>query len=285
MRAIDPGKTSRPSRVDPGVAPMLQWIKIADLVVDDSYQRELKPGNWKAIKRIAEHFRWSRFSPVFVAPVEGGKFAVIDGQHRTHAAAICGMAEVPCQVVQMSREEQAASFAAVNGMVTKVTTWQIYKAALSAGEDWAVNAAAIASESGCRLMTANASHWTKKPGEIYGVTSFRRIVESRPRESVVKALSLLMATEGYRDNSDVWDSSILLPLLLALTVRGPLLDHPKLRTALEEFDLWAMIDAIQAETKERIRKGLPYSPKKEQLETRFGDWLDTRFPQRMAVPA
>ena len=134
MRPIEFVREQRPMTVNPGSAPILQWVKIVDLVVDDRYQRDLKFGNWKAIRRIAQNFKWSRFSPVFVAPVEGGKFAIIDGQHRTHAAAICGFSEVPCQVVHMSRDEQAAAFAAVNGLVTKVTLWNIYKAALVAAE-------------------------------------------------------------------------------------------------------------------------------------------------------
>ncbi|MBI1620099.1 ParB N-terminal domain-containing protein [Aquamicrobium zhengzhouense] len=148
MRSIDVTKLKRPANVDSGPAPMLQWIRIEQLVVDDSYQRDLKAGNWKTIQRIAEAFRWSRFSPVFVAPVEGGRFAIIDGQHRTHAAAICGFAEVPCQVVQMSLEEQAASFAAVNGLVTKVTLQQIFKAALTAGETWAIECDRICRDAG-----------------------------------------------------------------------------------------------------------------------------------------
>ena len=118
MRTIETGTNHAPSSVDAGPAPMLQWLPLASLVVDDSYQRELKRGNWSAIRRIADNFKWSRFSPVFVAPVEGGRYAIIDGQHRAHAAAICGFDEVTCQIVQMSREEQAASFAAVNGLVT-----------------------------------------------------------------------------------------------------------------------------------------------------------------------
>lgn len=137
LRPVCIEKQSPVGDVDPGAAPMLQWLPISSLVVDDGYQRDLKAGNWKAIRRIAAAFSWSRFSPVFVAPVEGGLYAIIDGQHRTHAAALVGIDTVPCQIVQMDPREQAASFAAINGLVTKVTIWNIYKAALAAGEAWA----------------------------------------------------------------------------------------------------------------------------------------------------
>ena len=131
-RKIEFARVDRPADVAPGSAPQLAWLDIASLVVDESYQRDLKPQGWRAIRTIAAHFRWSMFSPVFVAPVEGGLYAIIDGQHRTHAAAICGFSQVPCQIVQMTRTEQAAAFAAVNGTVTQVSAGQIFKAALAA---------------------------------------------------------------------------------------------------------------------------------------------------------
>ena len=106
----------RPPSIEPGPAPMLQWIDIELLVVDESYQRELRADNMKAIRRIAERFDWSKFSTVHVAPIEGGRFAIIDGQHRTHAAAACGFSQVPCQVTPMDRTRQAAAFAAINGL-------------------------------------------------------------------------------------------------------------------------------------------------------------------------
>ena len=74
-------------------APMLAWIKIADLAIDDDYQRPLNPGNWLAIRKIAEAFRWGRFGPVLVSPIEAGRFAVIDGQHCCHAAALRACAD------------------------------------------------------------------------------------------------------------------------------------------------------------------------------------------------
>ncbi|MBV5268721.1 MAG: ParB N-terminal domain-containing protein [Afipia sp.] len=173
MRAISILPSDVLSGVHPGPAPMLQWLKIADLVIDDSYQRELRRTNWTAIRKIASAFTWSRFSPVFVAPVEGGKYAIIDGQHRTHAAAMCGFEDVPCQIVQMSAAEQADAFAAVNGMVTKITSLQIFKAALAAGSGWATELRDLAQKAGCEVRTSNGSSDAKRPGQIYAVSAFR----------------------------------------------------------------------------------------------------------------
>jgi hypothetical protein len=89
------------------------------LVVDTEYQREIGRKGATNVMQIAEHFDWSKFAPVVVAPVEGGRFAIVDGQHRTTAAMLREIKEVPCQVVQADRAKQAAAYAAVNGNITK----------------------------------------------------------------------------------------------------------------------------------------------------------------------
>lgn len=248
---------------DAGPAPMLQWVEIEQLVIDDGYQRPLASHNWKSIRQIADGFKWSRFSPVLCAPVEGGMFAIIDGQHRTHAAAMCGYKSVPCQIVQMSPVEQAASFAAVNGNVTKVTTLNLLKAALAAGEPWAVECNNIALEGGCKLMLSNGSSEAKKPGQIFAAKMFRKLVESRPREAIIKSLNILMQAEGYRDNSDIWDGGILESTLLAMTEVPEYLDRDDFVSFLELYDIWEAIDGIEAENKRRIGSGKPKISRKE----------------------
>jgi len=91
------------------------------LLVDTEYQREIGRRGAVNVVQIAEHFDWSKFAPVIVAPVAGGHFAIVDGQHRTTAAMLRDIKEVPCQLVQADRAKQAAAYAAVNGNVTKTT--------------------------------------------------------------------------------------------------------------------------------------------------------------------
>ena len=280
---VRPNGPETPSK--PGPAPMLQWVKIDDLVVDDSYQRDLKPGNWKAIKAIAADFKWSRFSPVFVAPVEGGKFAIIDGQHRTHAAAMCGFDQVPCQVVQMSPEEQAAAFAAVNGIVTKVTTFQIYKAALAAGEAWATEIHGVALEAGCRVMTSNASMFSKKPGEIYSIVRMRKLIEQHKAGNVSRALSILRQAEGFRDDAEYWDGSIIIPMVEALCERPPVLSNSVAPASVSDFDVFGAIDRIRQEVRERRVRGLPSIGVANAFRAAFIAFLDKKLPARMALPA
>lgn len=284
FRKVEAPKLKDMQAVEPGPAPMLQWLRIEDLVIDEAYQRSLQRGNWAVIRRIAANFRWSRFSPVFVAPVEGGAYAIIDGQHRCHAALLCGHSEVPCQIVPMDGREQAEAFAAVNGMVTKITTWNLYKASLAAGEEWAVRCDRMARSAGCEIMTANKSHWSKKPGEIYGVKSFRNLVQGRDEETVVEALRFLRRCEGWGQDAAYWDTGLLIPVLAALIERKHVLAADRFQMAFEQFDIFSVIDADKQERRERIRKGLNYVPKSETLRAAILEWIDRSFPQRIGLP-
>lgn len=267
--------------VDPGPAPMQQWLNIADLVIDDSYQRDLKRGNRGAIRRIAEQFKWSRFSPVFVAPVEGGKYAIIDGQHRTHAAALCGFDSVPCQIVQMTREEQAASFAAVNGLVTKVTAWNILRAAMVAGEDWAVECSRICAAADCTLMTRNGTSSEKQPGEIYAVQLIKKHVTAGDARAVTLTLSGLRRSE-FGSTSEAWGNDVLKPVLMAVCDRPWLVKAGvDLAGFFDAFDIWDAQDKAIDFIKAKRRQGVTDISRFDIVASRIGDRLDVAFPQRI----
>jgi len=185
----------------------------------------------------------------------------------------------------MDRREQAEAFAAVNGMVTKVTTWNLYKASLAAGEEWAVRCDRIARKAGCEMMAQNKSHWSKKPGEIYGVKTFRNLVQGRDEEVVVKALSFLMGCEGWGQDAAYWDAGMFVPVLSALIERPHVFSVQGFRAAFEMFDIFAVVDADKQERRERIRKGLDYQPKSETLRAAILEWVDKSFPQRIGLPA
>lgn len=285
MRAVDIPKRFKTVACSPGPAPMLQWIGIDKLVIDDGYQRELKGGNWTAIQRIALGFTWSRFSPVFVAPVEGGRYAIIDGQHRTHAAALCGLSEVPCQIVQMDRTEQAASFAAVNGLVTKVTIWNIYKAALVAGESWAVACRDTCADAGCTLMERNNTTEEKKPGEVYAIGLVRGFVRDGHRAAVTAVLSGLRGS-AFGETADAYTNQILRPLFDAVSTRPRLLHPPRdLSGFMDDFDIYAAIDAADETAKRRRRAGFAGVTRYDLAAAAIGDALDERFPATALIAA
>lgn len=204
----------------PGPAPMLQWIALDRLVIDEAYQRPLAKGNWKSIETIAGNFRWSRFGPVLVAPVEGGMFAVIDGQHRIHAAALCGITEVPAMVVQVGTEEQSRAFAWINSQAIRVTVFHVYKAAIAAGEDWAVRAEAAVSAAGCRLMTYNTTGSQKQARQVYCIGFIRKQIEAGNDWAVTLGIQSVASTPSLGDRPVAYTDYLLRPWILAVVDSG-----------------------------------------------------------------
>lgn len=182
------------SEFSPGPAPILNWIETEKLVVDTAYQREIGRRGALNVHQIAENFDWSKFAPVIVAPVEGGMFAIVDGQHRTTAAMIRGQQQVPCQVVQADRAKQAAAYAAVNGNITKTTAQQLYHARLAAKDDGAVALAEVCAAANVEVIRRNIPLLALKPGQTQAVTALARCLNVYGRETLITALQCITQT-------------------------------------------------------------------------------------------
>ena len=227
-------------------APVLDWLPIAQLVVDDRYQRPLTRTGWQTIRRIAESFRWSRFSPVLVAPVAGGLWSIIDGQHRTHAAAICGHDKVPCMSVHMDTAEQAHAFAAVNGLVTRITVHHVFKAARAAGETWAIMSERAVAAAGCTLMTYNKTTAEKGCGEVFCIGLIRQLVTLGHGAAVTAVLTALRQIDGDK-RVPLYSDYILRPLMTALA-SDPEFMRLDLVAVLRANDPFLVLDRIRRES-------------------------------------
>lgn len=181
-------------KVDVGAAPMLKWLKIGELVVDPSYQRDVFGTGRKNILRIAREFDWSKFSTVIVAPVEGGLFAVVDGQHRTTAAALRGIQKVPCQVIVADRAKQAAAFAAINAVVTAMSAMQIHAAKVAAGDPTAVALNKACARAGVVICRYPIPANKMKVGETLAAGTLYRLLDRYGDEVLSAALACITKT-------------------------------------------------------------------------------------------
>ena len=220
-------------------APQLMWVDIASLVIDESYQRPIADGNKQAIKRIAGDFQWSRFSPVLVAPVAGGRYALIDGQHRAHAAALCGFDSIPAMVTLVAPEEQALAFIEINTRQIRVGREQVYRAALSAGAAWAVACRDAVEAADCRLMATRYSTAAKKPGMVFAVALIQRMIETGRAEAVTRALKALMVYDSASVAN--FSNDLLTPWVSAVAESDA--EVPTLVAALKVKRPWLVIDA------------------------------------------
>ena len=238
LRSVDVSDL-QPVDPRPQAAPQLMWVDVVDLVIDERYQRPLTASNKAAIRRIAQDFQWSRFSPVLVAPVAGGRYALIDGQHRAHAAALCGFQSIPAMVTLVAPEEQALAFIEINTRQIRVSAQQVYRAALTAGEPWAIACRDAVEAGGCRLMATNYATATKKPGMVFAVSLIRRQVGQGKGAAVTRALTALMEYDSASVAN--FSNDLLDPWISAAAERGA--DVPALLAALRSKRPWLVLEA------------------------------------------
>ena len=274
MRALLTDGLAVPPPRDPGPEPAMEWLPVDQLVIDPEYQREVNKTGRRAIEQIAARFEWTKFGAVTVAPVSLGRFAIIDGQHRVTAAKLVGIARVPCVIQALDRAGQAAAFSAINGSVVKITPNAIYRAALAAGEGWAIAAERACKAAGCRLMTSNRSAAMKDAGEIYAVGMIRELIERHGEAAVTKALAAYRQS-AYGDLAIAWTGPLLLAWITAVaTTKGAAqLAARDLATFHEDFDMLEHDDAAAAEIRELRRAGKPAAPRWQLLSHRIADAL------------
>jgi hypothetical protein len=188
--------TNPQSEFSPGPAPFLQWIEVDKLVVDSEYQREIGKRGAANVQQIAENFEWSKFAPVIVAPIEGGQFAIVDGQHRTSAAILRDQKAVPCQVVQADRAKQAAAYAAVNGSITKTTAQQLFHAKVAARDAQALQLSEVCVAAGVEIVRKNLNQSQAKSGQTQAVTALSRCLAVYGRDTLITALQCITQTGG-----------------------------------------------------------------------------------------
>jgi hypothetical protein len=246
LRPIAQPETTIPLREQP--APMLDWVKIADLRIDDRYQRPLTARNWAAIRAIAANFQWTAFTPIMCAPIEGGLYAVIDGQHRAHAAALCGIERVTATIVPVSPKDQAIAFVAVNSGI-KVSAHQTFRAQLAAQTPEALAIAEACEEAGCTALTYPPSSNSRKPRELSNIGFLRACITKGQRAELVIALKAITAhdTQG---KAALYTDYILAPLVGAILKSG-VTDPARITRALNKRNPFKTLEAAERIAKEQ----------------------------------
>jgi hypothetical protein len=230
-----------------GAAPYMDWIEVKRLVTDKTYQREISRAGSINVERIAEYFEWAKFSPVIVAPVEGGMFSIIDGQHRATAAMLRGIEKVPCEIVHIDRARQAEAFAAINGNITRVSAQAVYYARLTGKDPEAEEMARVLSAAEVTVCRGAKTLRTMKRGETNAVGAISKLLTKFGPETVISALQCI--TQTGSGNPGFLRAMIIEPLCVVLH------RNPKWRDSgerlLREMDAFDFIEAWDAAVKER----------------------------------
>ncbi len=220
---------------DPGPVTMLDWRPIALLRVDPSYQRTIGQKGAATIRKIVAEFDWSKFAPVIVAPIAGGLYAIVDGQHRTTAALARGLETVPCCIALLDRASQAAAFAAINGQVTAMHATQLFHAKVAAGDPDATALAKICAAAGVRILRSPRAAAQMKRGDTIAAGALQALSARENPERLTLALKCVVQT---RDGNPGYLRAPVLRAFMDLFATHPdfAADEGALLDAVDGFD-------------------------------------------------
>jgi hypothetical protein len=176
---------------DPGEVPVLDWLDVSLLDVDALYQR---PEDEKRVAKIAEGFRWDRFGALVVAPKEGGRFSIIDGQHRARAAQLHpSVTVVPAVIITADGvAEEAASFVGINAERKNTSALELFFAHLATGDEDAETVRQVCDRAGIRIPKHPQVY---KPGDCIAVAAIQAMIGRRGAMRARQLLEILAKAE------------------------------------------------------------------------------------------
>lgn len=184
----------------PGTLPSLDWLPINALIVDQRYQRDAKRKvSLDHVIKIAEAFSWRYFQPPTVAPIGGGQYAILDGQHRFDACRLVdGIDKVPCYIVEAPEiRDQAKTFVAVNTTRMAVNSCQLFHAKVAAGDPDALHVKAVLDEAGLSVPRNSLNRGDIKPMQTLATGQILKLLHLYGDRPVKSALGVLV--DAYRE--------------------------------------------------------------------------------------
>lgn len=180
-----------------GTMPSIEWVHVAELAVDHSYQRSIdNDPSRRLIASIAANFDWRLCVPLVVSRRSDGSKVIIDGQHRW-AAAVCrgDLPQLPCCLFTYENpEDEARMFIVANRARKAINRLDDFHAALAATDEDSLEIMRLVAEA--RLTIArNTSSTSWKPGEVAFTSSIAKALR-RHGESIVSA-ALTAMSEAY----------------------------------------------------------------------------------------
>ncbi|GAA2871804.1 hypothetical protein GGQ99_000981 [Aminobacter niigataensis] len=174
---------------DIGQKPVLEWVDVGLIDVDGNYQREIKP---HLVDKILRGFSWSKFGAIVLSRQEGGRFAVVEGQHRWKAACMHpSVTDVPAVIVTHDgTKSEAESFLAINRDRMAVTSVEQYWAGLTAGDDTAIAISNVLQASGCDVVPAQGHY---RPNLTNSISAIDRCLKRYGAGATRRALMVIRA--------------------------------------------------------------------------------------------
>lgn len=239
-----------------GARPVLKWVRPTDLLVDDTYQRELKRRSIALISGMVRGFMWRKMKPPIVVQV-GKDLHCVNGQHTAIGAATLGIKEIPVFVVEASTvEDRADAFVSHNRDHIPMTPLDLHHGAVGAANQAALTVQHTCKRAGIRLRAM--SHGSKiEVGDCSAVSTIYGLIKRRGANRAKAALEALV--KGGRAPVSAAE---ITAVELVMCGDRPDLDADTMATVIRDVGSKGLATALAEATIHRL-------PVKEVLRTKY----------------
>lgn len=239
-----------------GHMPTIEWLRVDELLIDDSYQRSIEtPASERLITAIAATWDWDLVDVLKVSRRPDDRLYVVDGQHRRAAAARRpDIPQLPCVVKRCGGPtEEARLFIAANRGRKAMSRFDDYRAALGAGDDEALTIDRMVRAAALTIATHSGARGVK-PGALQILSPIKRALKAHGEEIAGGALVLIgeaFPDEVIASGAAMYDALVQ---LLADGFEHEALFNTLLAGTTEEWERWAEIVGIRTGGKARTHR-------------------------------
>lgn len=195
MTDLRPVTAIRFPDIEPGGADMARpkyaEIDPTELLVDESYQRNLSERSRALIRRLVASWDWRAYKPPNVVKVDGA-YHIVDGQHTAIAAASHPLVgKIPVLIVDAPEAvNRAAAFVKLNRDRINVTVTQLHHALVRAGDEDALTVAQVCDRAGIRILRVPPGNGGFYVGETLSVSTINALVARRHAAGARRVLEI-----------------------------------------------------------------------------------------------
>lgn len=229
MTALRNIKAMKFPGTEPGGAdmsePKFERATPSELLVDESYQRNLSDRSVALIRKMIGHWDWRSFKPPVCVKTKQG-LHIVDGQHTAIAAASHPKIKtIPVQIIEAPEiTDRARAFIGHNRDRINVTITQLHVAAVAAGDEDAVTVHQVCERAGIKILKNPPGMAVFKPGETLAVSTIHALINRRGAlrarqilevigqakiapvsAAIIKATEALMADRQYSEQVEPAD--------------------------------------------------------------------------------
>lgn len=177
---------------DPGEPPVLDWIAVDQIGVEETYQRPL---DMNRVEAIARAFTWRSFGVLVIVQQQDGRFNATDGQHRLEAAKLHPkVTHVPAVIVKAEDiRSEAGIFVDINKNRKNVNALELFFAQLTSGDGEAEGILDVCSNAGVRIPKYSSKGF--KPRDTIAIAAVKDSIGRRGPANTTRYLELLARAE------------------------------------------------------------------------------------------